>query len=214
MWSKKRGKAKVLYSYISKIQYNIPMKTTNQSFEAEFEAKKSVFIAHLCPHSSFKESLNALKSKHPKAVHFVYAFRYLNELGQIVEDKSDDGEPKGTSGLPCLNVLRGAQLVGVAVIVVRYFGGIKLGTGGLVRAYSSAVNAVLEGADLVEFECKKSVNLSLNLSVFSRMEHYLRQNKLEFDKKFSANSVQLVIKASENEQKALLEFAQKLGISL
>ena len=190
------------------------MKTINQSFEAEFEAKKSVFIAHLCPHLLFKEHLNALKSKHPKAVHFVYAFRYLNELGQIVEDKSDDGEPKGTSALPCLNVLRGGELINLAVIVVRYFGGIKLGTGGLVRAYSSAVNAVLDTASLLEFERKKRINLSVNLSVFARVEHYLRQNKLESDKEFGANSVQLAISVSENEQKALLEFAQKLGISL
>lgn len=187
------------------------MKTINQSFEAQFEAKKSVFIAHLCPHSLFKESLNALKNKHIKAVHFVYAFRYLNDLGQIVEDKSDDGEPKGTSALPCLNVLRGAELINVAVIVVRYFGGIKLGTGGLVRAYSNAVNAVLETADLVE--CKKSVNLCVNLSAFARVEHYLRQNKLEFEKKFNANTAQLIIKVSENEQKALFEFTRKLGIS-
>lgn len=189
------------------------MKTINQSFEAQFEAKKSVFIAHLCPHSLFKEALNALKSKHTKAVHFVYAFRYLNDLGQIVEDKSDDGEPKGTSALPCLNVLRGAELINAAVIVVRYFGGIKLGTGGLVRAYSSAVSAVLDIAQLEQFECKKSVNLSVNLSVFARVEHYLRQNKLECEKKFNASTAQLVIKVSENEQKALFEFTQKLGIS-
>lgn len=115
------------------------MKTINQNFEAEFEVKKSVFIAHLCEFSHFKALLVALKKEHSKARHFVWAFRHLNELGQIVEDKSDDGEPKGTSGLPCLNVLRGAQLINAAIIVVRYFGGIKLGTGGLVRAYSAAV---------------------------------------------------------------------------
>ena len=129
-----------------------------------------------------------------------------------MEDKSDDGEPKGTSALPCLNVLRGGELINLAVIVVRYFGGIKLGTGGLVRAYSSAVNAVLDTASLLEFERKKRINLSVNLSVFARVEHYLRQNKLEFDKEFSPNAVQLAINASENEQRALLEFTQKLGI--
>ena len=58
-----------------------------------------------------------------------------------------------------------------------------------------------------------SLNLSVNLSVFARMEHYLRQNKLEFSQKFSANNAQLIIKVSQNEQKALLDFAQKLGIS-
>ncbi len=68
-----------------------------------------------------------LKKEHPKAVHFVYAYRTLNEYNQIIEDKSDDGEPKGTSGIPSLNVLRGYDLVNTAVITVRYFGGTKLG---------------------------------------------------------------------------------------
>ena len=82
-----------------------------------------------------------------------------------------------------------------------------------MRAYSAAVNAALDKANLLEFECKQSLNLSVNLSVFARMEHYLRQNKLEFSQKFSANNAQLIIKVSQNEQKALLDFAQKLGIS-
>lgn len=189
------------------------MKTINQNYYTQIEVKKSVFIAHLCPFVLFKDTLHTLKQKHSKATHFVYAYRYLNEFNQIIEDKSDDGEPKGTSALPCLNVLRGSELINVVVIVVRYFGGIKLGTGGLVRAYSSAVNAVLDMAHLCEFACKKSVNLNVNLSVFARVEHYLLKNKLEFSKKFSTDRAQLTIKMSENEQKALLEFTQKLGIS-
>ena len=84
--------------------------------------------------------------KHPKARHHVYAYRYLNEYEQIVENSSDDGEPKGTSGKPSLHVLAGHELINTAVIIVRYFGGIKLGTGGLVRAYSDAVNSVINNA--------------------------------------------------------------------
>ncbi|MGN8592033.1 UNVERIFIED_CONTAM: YigZ family protein, partial [Campylobacter jejuni] len=78
--------------------------------------------------------------------------RTLNEYNQIIEDKSDDGEPKGTSGIPSLNVLRGYDLVNTAVITVRYFGGTKLGTGGLVRAYSDAANAAINNASLLTFE--------------------------------------------------------------
>lgn len=72
-----------------------------------------------------------LKAEHPKAAHVVWALRERNGYGQIVENQSDDGEPKGTSGQPSLNALRGAQLVNAGALIVRYFGGIKLGTGGL-----------------------------------------------------------------------------------
>jgi len=69
-----------------------------------------------------------LRESHPKARHIVYAYRELNEFEQIVENSSDDGEPKGSSGVPVLNVLRGEDFINVAILVVRYFGGIKLGT--------------------------------------------------------------------------------------
>lgn len=189
------------------------MKIVNQSYHTQIEVKKSVFIAHICPFMLFKDTLYALKQEHPKAVHFVYAYRHFNTLNQIIEDKSDDGEPKGTSALPCLHILRGNELINTAVIVVRYFGGIKLGTGGLVRAYSSAVNAVIAQAIVLEFEVKKKINLSLNLSLYARIEHYLLKNKIEFDKEFKTDKVCISVQVSEDEKKNLLDFAQRLGIS-
>lgn len=187
------------------------MKTINQSYEAKITVKKSIFIAHLCPFVLFKDKMAELKDEHHKAVHFVYALRYLNEFAQIVEDKSDDGEPKGTSALPCLNVLRFNELVNVAVIVVRYFGGIKLGTGGLVKAYSNAVNAVLSEAFLCEYQ--KELNLSLDVKLYSRMKHYLLKNKIEFNAKFSDDKVFITAKIEQKGEQALLDFAQTLSIS-
>ncbi len=116
------------------------------------EVKQSKFIAFLLPYSEFETTLHKLKTEHPKARHFVTAYRYLNEFNQIIEHSSDDGEPKGTSGKPTLFVLQGAQLINTAVITVRYFGGTKLGTGGLVRAYSDATNLVINKAELLEYE--------------------------------------------------------------
>ncbi len=193
------------------------MKSLIQSCETKIEVKKSVFIAHLCEFGEFKALLSRLKAKHSKARHFVWAFRHLNELGQVVEDKSDEREPKGSAGLPCLNVLRGGTLINAAVVVVRYFGGIKLGTGGLVRAYSGVANAALDEARqngfLVEFECKQSVEFTLPLSLYARMEHYLNKNKLEFSTKFTPTQALICAKVSESEQKALLNFAQGLGVN-
>ena len=113
------------------------MKTIEKEISAAQEIKKSSFIAYLAPLASFETLRAQLRQQHPKARHIVWAYRTLNEPGQIVENSSDDGEPKSTAGAPCLNALRGAELINAAVLVVRYFGGIKLGTGGLVHAYAS-----------------------------------------------------------------------------
>ncbi|EAL3126754.1 YigZ family protein, partial [Campylobacter jejuni] len=122
--------------------------------------------------------------EHPKAVHFVYAYRVLNDFNQIVEDKSDDGEPKGTSGMPTLNVLRGYDLINAALITVRYFGGIKLGTGGLVRAYSDAANTVINNSSLLSFELKKNITIAIDLKNLNRFEHFLKTYSFNFTKDF------------------------------
>jgi len=126
------------------------------------EVKQSKFIAHLIPYNQYQKTLKLLKEEHPKARHFVTAYRYLNEYEQIVEHSSDDGEPKGTSGKPSLMVIQGKLLINSAVIIVRYFGGTKLGTGGLVRAYSDAVNLTISISEL--FEYKKEIYNSIEIA--------------------------------------------------
>ena len=125
------------------------------------EVKQSKFIAHLVPYDIYNATLTQLQEEHPKARHFVTAFRYLNEYDQVVEHLSDDGEPKGTSGKPSLMVLQGQELINTAVIIVRYFGGTKLGTGGLVRAYSDAVNLVIDSAKLFSYKKEREVLIEI-----------------------------------------------------
>lgn len=182
------------------------MQTINQIFIGEFEAKKSKFIAHLCPFGDFENTLKALKIAHLKAAHFVWAFRYLNEKSQIIEDKSDDGEPKGSSAAPCLNVLRGKGLINVALVVVRYFGGTKLGVGGLLRAYTSALNAALQNATLFEFELKEGVNFSLNIKNYTKFEHFLKKEKIEFKTQFLGEMVKISANLNEKQKINLMEF--------
>ncbi|AJC91826.1 hypothetical protein (UPF0029 domain) [Campylobacter subantarcticus LMG 24377] len=184
------------------------MKTIDQIYQAKIEIKKSTFLSFLCPFEDFQALMQRLRSEHLKAVHFVYAYRYLNELGQIVEDKSDDGEPKGTSAMPCLNVLRGALLVNCAVIVVRYFGGIKLGTGGLVRAYSDAANEAILEANLLEFESKNILNLSIPFYFYARFEHFLNKNNISCKKTFLEN-VELSVSVNAKEEEEFKKFAKE-----
>ncbi|MCW9026638.1 MAG: YigZ family protein, partial [Thiovulaceae bacterium] len=143
----------------------------NKVYTNTLEVKQSKFIAYLTPYAEFEKTLAILKEEHPKARHFVTASRHLNEYSQIIEASSDDGEPKGTSGKPSLMVLQGAKIINSGVIIVRYFGGTKLGTGGLVRAYSDAVNLVLNKADLLEYKEEIVKEISFSYSNIGKVEH-------------------------------------------
>lgn len=141
------------------------MKTLNRLVVGEYEKDGSKFLAHLAPINGAENLLSELHERHKKAVHFVRASRAINEFSHIVESSSDDGEPKGSSGVPVLNVLRGKELVECACIVVRYFGGKLLGVGGLVRAYSNATLLAIENATqngaLMEFIPRKIHKITL-----------------------------------------------------
>jgi putative IMPACT (imprinted ancient) family translation regulator len=124
------------------------VKAPAASHLTETTEKRSRFIAYLLPYAEFPGMQERLKAEHPKASHVVYASRHIDEYGRVVERSGDDGEPKGCAGVPVLNAMRGAELVEAAILVVRYFGGIKLGTGGMARAYSAAARSVIDSADL------------------------------------------------------------------
>lgn len=113
----------------------------------EIEIKKSRFITWIAradDEDGAREVINAAKSEYPDARHHCSAYMHEVAGGNRVERSSDDGEPSGTAGRPMLDVLQGSGLTNVTAVVIRYFGGIKLGTGGLVRAYSESVSQCLE----------------------------------------------------------------------
>jgi len=180
------------------------LKYVQNEFENTYEEKKSKFIAFLMPYDKFDEVMQKLKEKHPKARHFVYAYRYLNEFDQIVENCSDDGEPRGTSGKPSLAVLNGAEIINSAVIIVRYFGGVKLGTGGLVRAYSSSVNEVLNISELFEYKKLENAKLKCDYHELSKLEYLLKQDNINITSKDFLDTVIISIELSKNELDNLL----------
>lgn len=178
---------------------------TNEEFNETYEEKKSKFIAYLIPYNKFDEVMKRLRDEHPKARHFVYGYRYLNEFDQIVENCSDDGEPKGTSGKPSLNVLAGNEIINTAVIIVRYFGGIKLGTGGLVRAYSDAVNLVLEKSNLLIYQKLEILILKTDYSLLSKVEYLINNLEIKIDHKEFSDSVILKLSINNKQKKQLLK---------
>jgi uncharacterized YigZ family protein len=188
------------------------MQTLSECFTASLEIKKSTFHAVLVPYIGFEEQLALLREKHPKARHIVWAYRTLNAHGHIVENQTDDGEPKGTSGPPALNALRGAELIEAGVLIVRYFGGIKLGTGGLVRAYAGATNAAIDVATLAPYAPKQSVKFFTPYPQVPKCEHFVEKEGMEtVCRAFWEKGATWELALTKEEQDAFEAFAATLG---
>lgn len=137
--------------------------------EAEFTEKHSRFIGRIWPVENEAEAMariREMREKHWDASHNVYAY-ILRENG--ITRYSDDGEPQGTSGMPTLNVLRGANIYNVCCVVTRYFGGTLLGTGGLMRAYSHTASLTLDKAGISAVRLWKIVLLACSYGQFERV---------------------------------------------
>ena len=174
------------------------MRTLETAFTFTTEVNRSKFITHLVPISDYEGLQDQLKQAHPKANHVVYALRYLNEFDQVVENSSDDGEPKGCAGVPALNVLRGEELINCAVLIVRYFGGIKLGTGGMARAYAQAVKDVLTVAEFQEYKKQVTYSCKTSYSDVDRTLYKLKQlDIVNYERDFGVDGVKWVISGSE-----------------
>ena len=127
------------------------IRTVGKAASAEIVEKKSVFIGYAAPVSSeaeAREFVASIKKKHADARHNVSA--YIVSGG--IMHSSDDGEPSGTAGVPVLEVIKKSGVINTVVVVTRYFGGILLGAGGLVRAYSAAAKAAIDAAGVVTYE--------------------------------------------------------------
>lgn len=187
------------------------MRYTKESSTQKIEVKKSNFISSLVPIGQFEEILQKLKMKHPKASHIVWAYRKLNEYDQIVENSSDDGEPKGCAGAPTLTVLRGEEIINAALMTVRYFGGTKLGTGGMVRAYGAAAKEVIKNADLILYEKRFPLSFEIPYTQVNRYEHYFNNAGIKYpDREFKAASVYWNLQLTQKEIDAFKRFESTL----
>lgn len=145
----------------------------------EIEIKKSRFICYLFPIRTPEEAtehLAVLRKEHYKANHCCYAY-ILNEQSSV-QRMSDDGEPAGTAGIPMLEVLKQQELTYILAVVVRYFGGTKLGAGGLIRAYSHAVSEALNHAQLVQNVLQITGKISLSYAQVDSFNYYIQQTTL------------------------------------
>ena len=155
--------------------YALPV--ANRTFTSEIEMKRSRFLGHIRrvqSEAEAREFIHAVRQKFPDARHHCSAFIFHVDDAQPVERFSDDGEPSGTAGGPMLGVLQGSGLLDVAAVVVRYFGGVKLGTGGLVRAYSDAVSETLQRVETTTRSRQDVYRLRVDHGTGGRLEAELR----------------------------------------
>ncbi|RFA27294.1 YigZ family protein [Alkalilimnicola ehrlichii] len=144
------------------------------NLEREIEIKKSRFIARAVPVADREQAMAAVaqaRRDHPTARHHCWAY-LLGKPESASAAMSDDGEPSGTAGKPILNVIQHKRIGDVIVVVIRYFGGIKLGAGGLVRAYAGATEAVLADLPLVEHQPRISMQLALDFAQEQAVRHW------------------------------------------
>ena len=139
----------------------------------EYEDRKSVFIGEAMPVSTEADALRfieSVKKRYPDARHHVYAY-VLRE--NSVMRFTDDHEPQGTAGMPVLDIIRKNGCTDVVIVVTRYFGGTLLGTGGLVRAYTSAALGALEGGEIIRYDVYTEAELSVSYSDYGKITSVL-----------------------------------------
>ncbi|AUH50545.1 hypothetical protein CXB49_06865 [Chromobacterium sp. ATCC 53434] len=180
---------------------------------AEVEIRKSRFIAVLLPVESREQALRelaAIRQRWPDARH--YCAVLLCDGDSMLDD---DGEPSGTAAKPMYNVLRHKDIVNVLAVVVRYFGGIKLGAGGLVRAYTQAVNAALAEARLLPLRRMRRMQLAVDFADEARLRHACREMGLAVSGQRYAERVWLGVELPDDEWQArLAELADRMAGAL
>lgn len=169
------------------------------------EIKKSKFITYLhrcSDEQDAKDYLKLIKKEHPQATHHCTAMI----IGQIVRS-NDDGEPSQTAGHPMLDVLMHHEMTDILAIVVRYFGGTKLGTGGLIRAYSSSVQEALEHATLTESQKVGRYRINFSYDLIGKVDYYFRNQEIDVTFKDYQEQVEYQFVSKEDITDALLELS-------
>ncbi|WP_247947944.1 YigZ family protein [Streptococcus constellatus] len=181
-------------------------RTIKEDGQAQEEIKKSRFICHIKRVTTENEARNfiqAVKKEHYKATHNCSAF-ILGERSEM-KRSSDDGEPSGTAGVPMLGVLENHQLTNVCAVVTRYFGGIKLGAGGLIRAYSSNVALAIKEIGIVHIKEQLGLRIALSYSQYQELPNFLKANHLQEQDTSFTEQVQTTIFVDKDDKDSIIE---------
>ena len=178
------------------------IKTIDEHYSGVVEEKKSRFISNIFHAENINEVneiIDRIKKKYYDSSHNVYAYR-IEENNQIIERASDDGEPKKTAGAPILDIIKKQNLCNILVIVTRYFGGILLGTGGLVKAYSSCAQVALKEAKYIIQEKGYKLKIEVEYDNLEGFKYFLKTKKVNIIQYNYQKNVEIIVEVT-NEQK-------------
>ncbi|WP_426807641.1 YigZ family protein [Streptococcus anginosus] len=181
-------------------------RTIKKDGQVQEEIKKSRFICHIKRVTTEDEARNfiqAVKKEHYKATHNCSAF-ILGERSEM-KRSSDDGEPSGTAGVPMLGVLENHQLTNVCAVVTRYFGGIKLGAGGLIRAYAGSVALAIKEIGSVHIKEQLGLRLTLSYSQYQELPNFLKAKQLQEQDTAFTDQVQTTIFVDKDDKESVIE---------
>ena len=186
-------------------------RTIKDDGQVQEEIKKSRFICHakrVCSEEEARAFITAIKKEHYKATHNCSAF-IIGERSEI-KRTSDDGEPSGTAGVPMLGVLENHNLTNVCVVVTRYFGGIKLGAGGLIRAYAGSVALAVKEIGIVEIKEQAGIQIQMSYAQYQEYGNFLKEhNLMELETNFTDQVETIIFVDKEDKETikaSLIEF--------
>jgi len=186
-------------------------RTIKEDGQVQEEIKKSRFICHakrVYSEEEARDFITAIKKEHYKATHNCSAF-IIGERSEI-KRTSDDGEPSGTAGVPMLGVLENHNLTNVCVVVTRYFGGIKLGAGGLIRAYAGSVALAVKEIGIIEIKEQAGIQIQMTYAQYQEYGNFLKEhNLMEIETNFTDQVETMIFVDKENKEhikSELIEF--------
>ena len=180
------------------------MNRIKRRFVSEFEISKSKFISLLCPLNNkdeVKDILKDIQKEYPKATHYCYGYVFDG-----LTKSNDDGEPSKTAGRPILEVMLHQELNRALLVVVRYFGGIKLGAGGLTRAYVQGATSVINVAEIYKEEVRKLYKLTIDYNFIDVLNIYLKDHNIDILNEEYEEKVVYTISCIEVDKQDLLNF--------
>lgn len=183
------------------------LRTINKNSIAEIVEKKSKFIGQVYyveTKLEAEEIIRKVKKKYSDAKHNCYAYSVLeNEM--VITKSSDDGEPSSTAGMPILNVIKENQIINVLIIVTRYFGGILLGTGGLVRAYTKAATEAINKTNIIQKELGYKIKFVTDYNKIKQLKYYLNKNLCNIIEVTYLEKIELIAEVTEKIKKEVEE---------